>query len=238
MALGIRTAPVLALCTAAAMAGPRDEPHYKADDQMDSAMAAMQRQKDPDKLASRSAVDSRVLVLGHDGQWRVEKPGSHGYHQDTATVLKRGQDGQLSVTQKGQGVKDRSANRYASDFEIVRRELIHAQQFTYEITDNWGRPEDLDRYKKGDCADKSFWLAAKLTEFGFSGVRVVLGHQEGAPAGHAWVELPVNGTDYILETTTEDPPLKKTEAAARYNTLNPPVAYFDRSGYHPLAAAR
>ncbi|MCC6353590.1 MAG: hypothetical protein IT577_06870 [Verrucomicrobiae bacterium] len=224
--------PVLA---GAVCAAPRPCPCYKNADAYDNAMSAMQRGKDPGKVATRSALDSRVIVLGTNGQWQVEKPGSSGYHQDTATVLRRGQDGGLQVTQKGAGIKDRSANRYATDLQIVRQELANAQRFKYAITDGWGRPEDMEKYKQGDCADKSFWLAAKLTEYGFGNVRVVLGHRPGAPFGHAWVELPVNGTEYILETTTDDPPQTKASTGPRYGAEHPTVGYFDRGGFHPVA---
>ncbi len=224
-----------ALAAGRATAAPRDQPAYKDADAYDNAMSAMRRGKDPNKLATRSAIDSRVLTLGTNGQWRVEKPGSAGYYQDTATVLQRDNGGGLQVTQKGEGIKDRSANRYASDMQIVREQLANAQRFKYAITDSWGRPEDMEKYKKGDCADKSFWLAAKLTEYGFNDVRVVLGHREGAPVGHAWVELPVNGTAYILETTTADPPQKREVAGYRYDAEHPTVGFFDRDGFHPVA---
>lgn len=217
-----------------ARAATPDQPAYQNADAYDNAMSAMQRGKDPGKLAARSAIDSRVLVLGTNGQWQVEKSGSAGFHQDTATVLQRDSGGGLQITRKGEGIKDRSTNRYASDFQIVREELANAQRFKYAITDSWGRPEDIEKYKQGDCADKSFWLAAKLTEYGFGGVRVVLGHRAGAAFGHAWVELPINGTDYILETTSVDPPKKKAVAGPRYNAEHPTVGYFDRDGFHPV----
>lgn len=221
--------------TATPHAAPPAQPSYKTEDAYDNAMSAMQRGRDAGKLATRSAIDSRVLVLGTNGQWQVEKPGSAGHYQDTATVLQRSQEGGLQVTQKGEGIKDRSANRYATDMQIVREELANAQRFKYAITDSWGRPEDMEKYKQGDCADKSFWLAAKLTEYGFSNVRVVLGHRKGAPFGHAWVELPINGNEYVLETTTEDPPQNKAAASQRYKAEHPTVGYFDRNGFHPVA---
>lgn len=226
---------ILALVLAvmpAAVAAPAKQPSYKQSDAYDNAMTAMQRKKDPSKQATRAAIDSRVMVLGTNGQWEVTKQGSAGYHQDTATVIQRSKDGALQITQKGEGIKDRSSNRYASDMQIVREELANAQRFKYALTDGWGRPEDMEKYKQGDCADKSFWLAAKLTEYGFPDVRVVLGRRPGAPIGHAWVELPINGTQFILETTTDDPPQKRATAGPRYDTLHPTVGYFDRNGFH------
>lgn len=236
----MKVAPILAAFAGTAILpahshpAPPAQPNYKQQDAYDNAMSAMQRARDPGKLATRSAVDSRVLVLGTNGQWQVEKPGSSGYHQDTATVLQRNKDGALGVTQKGEGIKDRSTNRYASDMQIVREELANAQRFKYAITDSWGRPEDMERYKQGDCADKSFWLAAKLTEYGFADVRVVLGRKPQAPVGHAWVEIPINGTKYILETTTDDPPQTRSLAGPRYDAAHPTIGYFDRDGFHPV----
>jgi len=224
----------LVLAVSPLLSAPPKQPTYKDSDAYDNAMAAMRRKKDPSKQATRSAIDSRVISLDTNGQWRVVKPGSAGFHQDTATVIQRAEDGAMRVTQKGEGIKDRSSNRYASDMQIVRQELSNAQRFTYAITDNWGRPEDIEKFKKGDCADKSFWLAAKLTEYGFGGVRVVLGRLPGAPVGHAWVELPINGTAYILETTTDDPPKTRAAAGAKYDAEHPTVGYFDRDGFHPV----
>jgi hypothetical protein len=164
----------------------------------------------------------------------VEKPGSRGWYQDQSTVLVAGTNGQLQVATQGTGIKDRNAPRFAGDESRVAKLLREAQAFTYARTDSWGRPEDLEKYKVGDCADKSFWLASKLQEAGFTSARVVCGIRDGAKEGHAWVEVKVNGQDMLLETTSTDAPLPLWQAKLEYYLRYPPYAAFDRSGARRL----
>ncbi|GEM_PF-3212598 len=209
-------------------------PRYSTTQAEQGARDALSRPVDPDLASRRSAVDSRIMVLDANGSWKVQKQGSFGYSQQTATVIDRTSSGQLVTTQKGTGIKNSNLPRFASDMRIVTEFLGQAQKFTYCKTEYWGRPEDLEKAQKGDCADKSFWLASKLIQTGMQGVRVVCGKRPEEAVGHAWVEVPVNGESYILETTTQEPPKLKSQHAPLYYSKYPPMVFFDRSGAHTL----
>ncbi len=58
--------------------------------------------------------------------------------------------------------------------------------------------------RRGDCLDRSVWLADRLARLGYGRVEIVLGVGPGyrPPApGHAWVELVHRGERYAIETT-------------------------------------
>ena len=210
---------------------PRGEaPAYAPDRAIERGLEAVTRPVDPTAVSTRGPVDSRVLVLDSNGSWQVQKTGSGGWYREQSTVLERGSNGTLQVTVAGTGVKDRTARRFASDRDRVTDLLREAQSFRYVETPSWGRPEDLEKYQEGDCADKSFWLAAKLQEAGFASARVVCGIREGAKVGHAWVEVEVEGDAFYLETTTADPPVPLRTVRSALYAAHPPRAVFGRNG--------
>jgi hypothetical protein len=220
----------LSLALAGFAALRAEGPEYAPDRAVERGLESVTRPVDPAAIATRGAVDSRVLVLGSNGAWQVEKAGSGGWYREQSTILERGTNGELQVTVAGTGVKDRTARRFASDFERVADLLRQAQAFRYVETPSWGRPEDLEKYQEGDCADKSFWLAAKLQEAGFASARVVCGIRNGARVGHAWVEVEVDSDVLYLETTTEDPPVPLRTVRAMLYATHPPRVVFGRNG--------
>jgi len=197
---------------------PSATPSYgTTGDGMKKTLDTCNRPIDRDATANRKSVDSRILTKGPDGKWVVEKQGSHGLYQQTSTVITKNEDGKLALSQKGTGIKDRSANRYATDMSLVIKYLKESQSFTYKITDGWGMPEELEKFKIGDCADKSNWLFDKLLKSSFDNLFFVCAAPSKlGDSGHAWVEVRVNGEDYILETTSKEEPInKKTNSLSK-----------------------
>ncbi len=231
----MRVVPAIAAAAAlgsGAFAVDPAAPKYDPNRAISAAMDAASKPVDPAAAAVRKSVDSRILVLGTNGAWSVEKEGNFNLNKPTATVIERDPAGNLAITQQGGGIKDRSAQRFSSDFAAVEKLLRQAQSFTYRVTDQWGTPEDLERYKFGDCMDKSVWLTSKLREAGFSDVKTVLGLPPGADTGHAWVEMRIGGEPYILETTTQEPPRPRAQAGPLYDSRYPTIGYFDSRGFH------
>lgn len=96
--------------------------------------------------------------------------------------------------------------------------------------DFWQTPSMCAKTRVGNCVNKSFLLTSLLRNvFPESQVYCVLGNlYNGCPAGHAWVEVKINGIDYILESTRDDVPLLEVNKAERYE----PVHYVnDKSVY-------
>jgi transglutaminase-like putative cysteine protease len=73
--------------------------------------------------------------------------------------------------------------------------------------DLWCDPSLTIKTRVGNCANKSFLLTslARL-ELNKDEVYCVLGnlHDSAGIGGHAWVQVRLNGTDYIMETTRSD----------------------------------
>lgn len=86
-----------------------------------------------------------------------------------------------------------------------------------------------------NCANKSFLLTSLLmNELPPSDVRCVLGHisLDGIGA-HAWVEVNIEGTYQILESTVTDP--QKAMVPVHLATIYDPVIYFtDESVYNVI----
>ncbi|MCK9600570.1 MAG: transglutaminase family protein [Sphaerochaeta sp.] len=91
--------------------------------------------------------------------------------------------------------------------------------------DYWQSPAVCSLTKVGNCANKSFLLASLLrNELSPQQVHCVLGNLlNGKYAGHAWVEINLNGKEYVVEATRNDVPLLETRKADRYQ----PVHYFN-----------
>ncbi|MEW6069300.1 MAG: transglutaminase-like domain-containing protein [Candidatus Thermoplasmatota archaeon] len=68
--------------------------------------------------------------------------------------------------------------------------------------DRWQFPSETMRYHAGDCEDMSFLVASILLAIGFPKkmVRVVLGTYKGE--GHAWVEVIMDASCYLIESTS------------------------------------
>jgi hypothetical protein len=87
-------------------------------------------------------------------------------------------------------------------------------------------PETLMR-GEGDCDDTSVLLADWLIARGFE-ARVALGEAHGE--GHAWVVVLVEGNTYLLESTSEPPPLASDiGSTTSFNGLYKPDILFDRN---------
>lgn len=91
--------------------------------------------------------------------------------------------------------------------------------------DYWQLPAMCMKTHIGNCANKAFLLTSLLrNEFSPEEIHCVLGNlYNGKPEGHAWVEVRLSGSDYILEATRADVPPVKTSLVDRYE----PVHYFN-----------
>jgi hypothetical protein len=92
-----------------------------------------------------------------------------------------------------------------------------------EQEDLWSPPGITIRVKVGNCANKSFVICSLLRNiFSEDEVYVVLGNLNSAtPGGHAWVEVLINGNNYIVEgTQIAVPPLVSCSIANRYESVH------------------
>lgn len=91
--------------------------------------------------------------------------------------------------------------------------------------DFWQTPAMVIKTKIGNCANKAFLLTSLLrNEFPSNQIYTVLGNlHEERIAGHAWVQVLINGTEYIVESTRNDVPMVVASLAKRYE----PVHYFN-----------
>lgn len=89
--------------------------------------------------------------------------------------------------------------------------------------DYWMDPAMVARVRVGNCANKSFLLASLVRNaLSAPAVHVALGnlHQQSGVSGHAWVEIELEGRDYIVETTREDMnPFVPSRTATRYEAV-------------------
>jgi len=140
------------------------------------------------------------------------------------------------ITQKVPNKVDRLAalGAWVSD-EVHYVEFVKARMWVEgqlsEQSDMWNEPSITARVKVGNCTNKSFLLASLVrNELPDDAVYCVLGNlHNGEVGGHAWVQVNLNGADYIMETTVPNgPPLVLASLAQRYE----PVHLFnDRKGY-------
>jgi len=89
--------------------------------------------------------------------------------------------------------------------------------------DLWNSPSITARVGVGNCANKSFLLASLLrNELEPDDVHCVLGNlHNGKPGGHAWVQITLNGRDFIMESTQPDiSPLVLATVADRYEAVH------------------
>jgi hypothetical protein len=94
--------------------------------------------------------------------------------------------------------------------EIQYKPYIHARlsiEGRNSISkDLWMEPSLTKQVGVGNCANKSFLLTSLLrNEFGPDQVFTVLGNlYNGHAGGHAWVQLNLNGQEFIVESTRGD----------------------------------
>ena len=89
--------------------------------------------------------------------------------------------------------------------------------------DLWNSPSITARVKVGNCANKAFLMTSLLRqELSPSQVHCVLGNlYNGKAGGHAWVQVTLNGQDYIVETTRPDvQPLVSVSNTERYEAVH------------------
>lgn len=97
--------------------------------------------------------------------------------------------------------------------------------------DLWNTPSITARIKVGNCANKAFLMTSLLRQdMSLSQVHCVLGNlYNGQAGGHAWVQVTLEGVDYIVETTKANAPaLVLASSAERYEAVhlfNDEVAY-------------
>jgi transglutaminase-like putative cysteine protease len=91
--------------------------------------------------------------------------------------------------------------------------------------DYWQTPSMCLRTKVGNCANKAFLLTSLLrNEVPETQIYCVLGNlYNGRASGHSWVEITLNGKDYVLEATRNDVPMVESTLVDRYE----PVHYFN-----------
>lgn len=95
--------------------------------------------------------------------------------------------------------------------------------------DLWQTPSMAIQTRIGNCANKAFLLASLLRNaMPADDVKVVFGnlHQPGE-GGHAWVEVNLNGTAYILETTRED--MAPSVATSKADIYEPVIHFNDKT---------
>jgi len=89
--------------------------------------------------------------------------------------------------------------------------------------DLWNDPSVTARVRVGNCANKSFLLTSLLRNtLPPEQVHCVLGNlYNGHAGGHSWVNVQLDGVDYIVESTREDlPVLVPAEVATRYEAVH------------------
>lgn len=90
--------------------------------------------------------------------------------------------------------------------------------------DCWVPPSLTRRIGIGNCATKSFLLASLVrNELPENSIYCVLGNlYNGKPGGHAWVQVRLDGREYIMESTRPDVPalIPVSEATKRYEAVH------------------
>lgn len=114
--------------------------------------------------------------------------------------------------------------------EIQYKPLIYAQiQIQNKVstqTDYWQTPSMCIQTRVGNCANKAILLTSLLrNDLSPQEVHCVLGNllNNGQVGGHAWVEVTLDGANYIMEATRHDVAFILSHAAQHYE----PVHYFN-----------
>ena len=112
---------------------------------------------------------------------------------------------------------------------LVKGRLIIEGHSSFQ-PDLWSSPAITARVKVGNCANKAFLLASLLrNDLAPNQVYCVLGNlHNGHTGGHAWVQVRLDGLDYILEPTMVRD-LVLADVAERYEMVhlfNDQEAYF------------
>jgi transglutaminase-like putative cysteine protease len=95
--------------------------------------------------------------------------------------------------------------------------------------DYWMTPSQVSRVKIANCFNKSILLASLVRrELPAEDVHVVIGNlNQPDPGGHSWVQVFVDGNDYIMESTRGDmQPLISYHVAEIYEDI---IHFNDRS---------
>jgi transglutaminase-like putative cysteine protease len=107
---------------------------------------------------------------------------------------------------------------------FVKAKLLIEGLHSYQ-DDFWQTPSMVTKTHIGNCANKAFLLTSLLrNELAPNEVYAVLGNlQNGSQEGHAWVQVNIGGSEYIVESTRDDVPMLPVQKASRYE----PVHYFN-----------
>lgn len=104
--------------------------------------------------------------------------------------------------------------------------------------EGWVDPSVTDQRRWGDCAAKSYWLATRLIEAGYTGVGIVQGvprNYVAGQSGHAWVEIQFHGNRFVFEPTVgPNIYIPETAPTKNYEVI---VKVFRRSVSAPPAQA-
>ena len=130
-----------------------------------------------------------------------------------------------------QGIKD-STERISACWQWVASKVKYVKFVRGKVwingkssvqNDLWTMPEMTVRTLVGNCAVKSFLLASLLrNELPADQVYCALGNlYNGKPGGHAWINLKLDGEDYIMESTTpKAPAMVASHLVERYEAVH------------------
>lgn len=98
--------------------------------------------------------------------------------------------------------------------------------------DYWQTPAMCARTGVGNCANKAFLLTSLVRNIlPADQVHCTFGNlHNGHIEGHAWVEVTLDGTDYIVESTRDDVPMVEASKKDRYE----PVHYFNDKNVYAM----
>jgi len=110
--------------------------------------------------------------------------------------------------------------------------ILQTPSMRIKQPDMWFYPAETMQVEVSNCANRAFLLTSLLKNMGEEGVYCVLGQLEespGMPIGsHAWVQIPVGGVPYYIETTARDLPGPLVPVGMPYN----PFIWFDESSVY------
>lgn len=136
---------------------------------------------------------------------------------------------------------DRILSLWQNVANIPYREFVGARisvdgRSSYQ-KDTWLYPAEVIRLApRANCSNKSFLLTSLLlNELPEQQVKCVLGHLRLDGIGaHAWVEIELDGSNYILEGT--QPNIEKAIIPASLAGAYEPVVYFSNDGVYTLSS--
>ncbi len=132
------------------------------------------------------------------------------------------------LTKGVDGLEDRIYNCWLHVAEYRYKQFIsgtlRVENKVERQDDLWCDPSLTIRTQIGNCANKAFLLTSLLRrDLDVDHVFCALGnlHDNGSSGGHAWCQVNLGGTDYIVESTRPDVPyLVAADIAKRYELVH------------------